>query len=102
MAQRILVVDDEAAIRDTLRMVLEYEGYDVDLIASVASAVPVPVIACGGAGTRRHLADPVLRAGASAAAAGSIFVFQSRRGGVLVNFPSRDELSLLLSPERGP
>ena len=29
MAQRILVVDDEAAIRDTLRMVLEFEGYEV-------------------------------------------------------------------------
>ncbi len=29
MAHRILVVDDEAAIRDTLRMVLEYEGYEV-------------------------------------------------------------------------
>ncbi len=29
MPQRILVVDDEAAIRDTLRMVLEYEGYEV-------------------------------------------------------------------------
>src|ERR1700730_7399260 len=29
MAHRILVIDDEAAIRDTLRMVLEYEGYDV-------------------------------------------------------------------------
>jgi two-component system nitrogen regulation response regulator NtrX len=29
MAQRVLVVDDDAAIRDTLRMVLEYEGYEV-------------------------------------------------------------------------
>ncbi|MEP6994208.1 MAG: sigma-54 dependent transcriptional regulator, partial [Acidobacteriota bacterium] len=29
MTQRVLVVDDEAAIRDTLRMVLEYEGYEV-------------------------------------------------------------------------
>jgi len=29
MAQRVLIVDDEAAIRDTLRMVLEYEGYEV-------------------------------------------------------------------------
>jgi len=29
MTQRILVVDDEAAIRDTLRMVLEYEGFQV-------------------------------------------------------------------------
>jgi two-component system nitrogen regulation response regulator NtrX len=26
---RILVVDDEAGIRDTMRMILEYEGYDV-------------------------------------------------------------------------
>src|SRR3984893_12073171 len=26
---RILVIDDEAAIRDSLRMTLEYEGYDV-------------------------------------------------------------------------
>src|SRR5213079_2648800 len=26
---RILVIDDEAAIRDSLRMTLEYEGYEV-------------------------------------------------------------------------
>ena len=29
MSHRILVVDDDAAIRDTLRMILEYEGYEV-------------------------------------------------------------------------
>jgi two-component system nitrogen regulation response regulator NtrX len=29
MGQRVLIVDDEAAIRDTLRMILEYEGYEV-------------------------------------------------------------------------
>jgi len=28
MKSRILVIDDEAAIRDSLRMILEYEGYD--------------------------------------------------------------------------
>jgi two-component system nitrogen regulation response regulator NtrX len=28
MKQRILVIDDEAAIRDSMRMILEYEGYD--------------------------------------------------------------------------
>ena len=31
---RILVIDDEAAIRDSLRMTLEYEGYDVVLAAT--------------------------------------------------------------------
>jgi two-component system nitrogen regulation response regulator NtrX len=29
MKPRLLVIDDEAAIRDSLRMILEYEGYDV-------------------------------------------------------------------------
>src|SRR5512139_2556154 len=28
MRARILVIDDEAAIRDSLRMILEYEGYE--------------------------------------------------------------------------
>ncbi|MFN7914422.1 MAG: sigma-54 dependent transcriptional regulator [Vicinamibacterales bacterium] len=31
---RILVIDDEAAIRDSLRMTLEYEGYEVVLAAT--------------------------------------------------------------------
>ncbi|HEY1435602.1 MAG TPA: sigma-54 dependent transcriptional regulator [Thermoanaerobaculia bacterium] len=39
MAQRILVVDDEAAIRDTLRMVLEYEGYQVATAGDGRSAL---------------------------------------------------------------
>ena len=29
MSHKILVVDDDAGIRDTLRMILEYEGYEV-------------------------------------------------------------------------
>jgi two-component system nitrogen regulation response regulator NtrX len=34
MKPRILVVDDEPAIRDTMRMILEYEGYEVLLAGS--------------------------------------------------------------------
>ncbi len=34
MKPRILVVDDEAAIRDSLKMTLEYDGYDVMLAAT--------------------------------------------------------------------
>jgi cyclase len=33
------------------------DGYDLDLIAAVARAVDVPVIASGGAGNARHVAD---------------------------------------------
>jgi two-component system, NtrC family, nitrogen regulation response regulator NtrX len=39
MAQRILVVDDEAAIRDTLRMVLEFEGYEVGTVGDGRAAL---------------------------------------------------------------
>lgn len=34
MKPRILVVDDEPAIRDTMRMILDYEGYETVLAAS--------------------------------------------------------------------
>jgi imidazole glycerol-phosphate synthase subunit HisF len=50
------------------------EGYDLDTIAAVAAAVPVPVIASGGAGSYQHMIDAV-RAGASAVAAASMFHF---------------------------
>lgn len=47
-------------------------GYDLELISEVVGAVGVPVIASGGAGTPRHLAD-ALAAGAAAVLAASIF-----------------------------
>jgi len=49
-------------------------GYDLDLIAAVSSAVSIPVIAAGGAGRFEHMAQ-ALDAGASAVAAASIFQF---------------------------
>jgi cyclase len=52
-----------------------YEGYDLALIESVVNSVDVPVIASGGAGNYQHMIDAVLKAGASAVAAASIFHF---------------------------
>ena len=50
-------------------------GYDLELTAAVSSAVRIPVIASGGAGTLEHMAD-VLKAGkADAVLAASIFHF---------------------------
>ncbi len=34
MKSRLLVIDDDSAIRDTMRMLLEYDGYDVMVAAS--------------------------------------------------------------------
>jgi imidazole glycerol-phosphate synthase subunit HisF len=50
------------------------DGYDLALIAAVASAVRIPVIASGGAGRLEHL-DEALAAGAHAVLAASIFHF---------------------------
>ena len=50
------------------------EGYDLELLRTVTEAVSVPVIASGGAGNYRHMAE-ALEAGASAVAAASIFHF---------------------------
>jgi imidazole glycerol-phosphate synthase subunit HisF len=52
-----------------------YEGYDLDLLKAVSSAVRLPVIASGGAGTAGHMYDALKVGGAEAALAASIFHF---------------------------
>lgn len=49
-------------------------GFALELIRAVCAAVPVPVIASGGAGTPGHFAD-AFEAGAAAALAASVFHF---------------------------
>lgn len=68
------------------------QGYDIDLVRKVADAVSVPVVACGGAGNLTHVAEVIKQGHASAAAAGSLFVFQGPLRGVLINYPSQKEL----------
>ena len=71
-------------------------GYDVDLVRRVASAVSIPVIACGGAGSIDDVIGVVCDAGAAAAAVGSMAVYQGRNRGVLIGFPTRKQLAPLL------
>ena len=51
------------------------QGYDIEMIRQVTSAVPIPVIANGGVGTREHFVDAVKRGRASALGASSVFHF---------------------------
>ena len=67
-------------------------GYDLPLIRSVTQQVTVPVVACGGAGNVEHLAQAVREGGASAVAAGSLFVFHGKHRAVLINYPRHIEL----------
>jgi cyclase len=50
-------------------------GYDIALLKAVSSAVTIPVIASGGAGSVADFAPAVLEGGASAVLAASIFHF---------------------------
>ncbi len=48
-------------------------GYDISLTKAVSSAVNVPVIASGGAGTKEHFYEALTEGGADAALAASLF-----------------------------
>lgn len=67
-------------------------GYDIALTKEVSSAVSIPVIACGGAGSLSDLKEAYTEGGASACAAGSMFVYHGLRKGVLINYPDRSEI----------
>ena len=68
------------------------EGYDIDLVKSISSAVSIPVIACGGAGGIKDLKKVLKEGGAHAAAGGSMFVYYGRLKAVLITAPEEKEL----------
>ncbi len=51
-------------------------GYDIDLTRAVAEAVPVPVIASGGAGKPEHFYEGLVEGKADAVLAASVFHFK--------------------------
>jgi len=55
------------------------EGYDLDLIRSVATAVNIPVIASGGCGLLVDLVNAVVKCNASAVACASLFAFTDNK-----------------------
>lgn len=76
------------------------QGYDIALVRSVADAVRVPVIACGGAGSMADMARVIQEGGAASAAAGSLFVFQGKHRAVLITYPDEQAIEQALSPSQ--
>lgn len=68
-----------------------YKGFDCKLIKEIASEVNIPIVAMGGAGNLEDFYK-AKQAGASAVAAGSMFVFQRPHQAVLISYPSQKEL----------
>lgn len=68
-------------------------GYDLELIKKVSEAVTIPVVALGGAGNLQHLKEAYLKGYANGLAAGSMFVYQGSKHGVLINYPEKSEIN---------
>ena len=71
-------------------------GYDIDIIRNISEAVSIPVIACGGAGKLEDFVKAVKEGGASAVAAGSLFVFQGKHKAVLLTYPEAQQIEQLM------
>lgn len=69
------------------------QGYDWQLIRSVAEAVSLPVVAAGGAGTLKDLVRAIKECKVSAVAAGSLFIFHGKHRAVLVTYPNSIDLA---------
>jgi cyclase len=72
------------------------KGYDLKLLDLVCSCVGIPVVALGGCGSLDDMADAVDTGGASAVAAGNLFVFHGKLKAVLITYPKYAELTKVL------
>ena len=71
------------------------KGFDLKLIDSIHHTVSIPVVFCGGAGNLQDIKSAI-DSGAHAAAAGSIFIYKGKTKGILINYPTQNELYKLL------
>jgi len=67
-------------------------GMNQKLISEVAKSVNIPVVAHGGASSLNDVRDAIRLGGAASIAVGNLVVFQKPYCGVLVHYPTRDEL----------
>lgn len=67
-------------------------GYDIELLRSISEAVTIPVVALGGAGSVDDLTTAYTLGKVTGLAAGSLFVYQSKMKGVLINYPEPNEV----------
>lgn len=69
-----------------------YSGLDTGLIKQVSSKISIPLIACGGVSGLTDIVKGINDGGASAVAAGSLFVFNGPHRAVLISYPASEVL----------
>ncbi len=70
-------------------------GYDVELMREISSAVRIPVVACGGAGSLEDIRRLLRSSAVAAAAAGALFVLHGRHNAPLISYPRPAEIAAL-------
>lgn len=73
------------------------QGYDIELIRKISENVAIPVTALGGAGSMDDMKALYDQVPVNGLAAGSMFVFQGKRNGVLINYPDTETKMKLFS-----
>lgn len=71
-----------------------FKGYDFELIEKVSKSVNIPVVPLGGANSLSDFLYAI-QGGASAVAAGSMFLYKGAHKAVLINYP--DQVNLMQS-----
>lgn len=72
-------------------------GYDLELLKNISPLLEIPMVALGGAGSMDDLRKAYFDGGASALAAGSLFVYHGNMRGVLISYPIKKELKELFA-----
>lgn len=71
------------------------KGYDFDLIDHLHKVVETPITVLGGAGSLEDIKNLFDRYGTIGAGVGSLFVFKGKYRAVLLNYPNKNEKSML-------
>jgi len=69
-------------------------GYDIDLLKTIAESLTIPVTALGGAGDYNDFKKCYHETLVNGLASGSVFVYQDKNKGVLINYPENKRKTL--------
>lgn len=67
-------------------------GYDIGLLKRISEKLTIPIVALGGAGGLNDMLKTFTEANIYGLAAGSMFVYHGHRKGILINYPSKEEI----------
>lgn len=70
-----------------------YNGYDFELLVQISEQIRVPVLALGGAKTHFEMEQLLKNTSINGASAGSCFVYNDEKRGVLLNYPTSNNIN---------